>query len=285
MSSIDNIQTVIDVGRQLAGAGPRVLAVADPNDPGRQVLVGLVSNEHGETIRVIDDAMAALAKLAPGPQRRAGISKLTDEDSFIGFVQRWGGDGTVIYADTAALGFAAVLDDHPGGPRATAWREHRAIYACPRSPAWIEWTRVDGKPLTQAQLADLIEARLEDLVTAQGMPAPLDVLGVARAITIKTKGTYQREINPSNGDRILVCKTETDTGSTVIPRAFAIAVPVFEAGVRYQVEVRIRVEIVEGVPQFTLVLHRRKEIELDAFSEVRAKIAKETGRPVLAGVP
>jgi uncharacterized protein YfdQ (DUF2303 family) len=283
VSNDDNIQTAIDAGRQLAGAGPRVLAVADPNHPGRQVLVGLVSDSHGETIRVLGDAMDALGKLAPGPQRRAGVSRLTDEDSFIGFVQRWGGEGSVIYADTAGLGFTAVLDDHPEGPHATAWREHRGVYACPRSPAWIEWTRIDGKPLTQPQLADFIEARLEDLVAAEKMPTPLDVLGVTRAITLKTKATYQREIAP-NGDRIVVCKTETDTGSTVIPRAFAIAIPVFEAGVRYQVEVRVRVEIVEGVPVFTLVMHRRKEIELDAFREVRAKIAAETGRPILAGV-
>lgn len=292
-SAINTIESAIDAGKHLAGVEPRVLVQADPNAPTRSVLLGLSTTAGGGSqVSVLTDAMAALAKLAPGPQRRAGSARLTDEDSFVGYLLRWGGPQTVVYADTTALGFTAVLDDHPAGTFETAWREHRASYACPRSAAWLAWTAIDGRPQSQRQLADFIEARLEDLVAptdAEGKraagPMPLEILSIARALTIKTKGTYRCEIDPGSGDRILELKTETDTGSTVIPRAFAIAIQVFEAGVRYQVEVRIRVETEEGVPQFTLVMHRRKEIELDAFGEVRAKIGKETARPVLSGAP
>lgn len=274
------------LAEQMAGVSPRISVITDPNDATRKVVVGLDNTEDGTRIRVLEDATQAFAELAPGPQRRTGSAKLTDEDSFIAYLKRWGGARTVIYADTAALGFTAVLDDHPEGDSATAWRQHRATYACPRSPEWTAWTAIDGKPMTQIQLADFVEARLEDLVTLKDGPSPLEVLAISRALTIKTKGTYQREINPTNGDRILVCKTETDTGSTIIPRAFAIAIPVFDGeAVRHHVEVRVRLEVVEGVPQFTLIMHRRKEVEREAFGEVRAKIEKETARPLLSGTP
>jgi uncharacterized protein YfdQ (DUF2303 family) len=235
-------------------------------------------------IQINADALTELdRRYAARP--RTGTTQLTEVDSLIEHIKRWGSDATIVYADNAAMAFVAVLDDHPADPTTTAARTHRATYACPRSAEWLCWTALDGKPQGQTQFADFIEARLEDLVGADGMPKPTDVLTVARQLNILTKGTFQREINPTNGDSIFVCKTETDAKSTQIPRAFMLAIPVFDGGVRYQIEARIRFTLIGGVPQFTYVLHRRGETERDAFGEVRAKVGKETGRLVLAGTP
>jgi uncharacterized protein YfdQ (DUF2303 family) len=293
--SLTGLNEALCAGVQLAGITPRLGFIEHPDrvgQPGAKIPVALVTEIDDEgapvtTVKVLTDVIEEMANGAPGPRRRTGSVRLTDEDSFIAFVNRWCSVDTVIYADTAALAFTAVLDDHPAGAEAaeTRWREHRATYACPRSPEWQAWTANDEKWLTQTAFADFIEARLEDMVKADACAAPLDVLQMARQLHIRTKGTFQREVNPTTGDSILVNKTETETGSTVIPRAFAIAIPVFEGGERYQIEARVRFGFVEGSPRFAYTLHRRKEIERDAFGAVRRKIDTATGRLVLAGTP
>lgn len=287
--SLTGLQEALAAGAQLAGIRPRIDFIEDPDrigQRGAKVPVALIEDDAGTSVTFLEGVQTALDRRAPGPRRRAGAVRLSDEDSFIMFVNRWSSDDTVIYADTAGLGFVAVLDDHPAGPgEAAHWREHRAIYACPRSPEWLAWTTNDGKALGQTDFADFIESRLEDLVKADGCAPPLDVLQMARKLTIRTRGTFQRDIDPTTGDSILVNKTETETGSTVIPRAFAIGVPVFEGGERYQIEARPRLFFVEGSPRFTYVMHRRKETERDAFGAVRRKIDMATGRIVLAGQP
>jgi uncharacterized protein YfdQ (DUF2303 family) len=296
--SLTGLNEALCAGVQLAGITPRLGFIEHPDrvgQPGAKIPVALVTEIDDEgapvtSVKVLTGVIEEMDKRAPGPRRRTGSVRLTDEDSFIAFVNRWGSVDTVIYADTSALAFAAVLDDHPigddiNGLAASRWREHRATYACPRSPEWQAWTANDEKWLTQTAFADFIEARLEDMVKADACAAPLDVLQMARQLHIRTKGTFQREVNQTTGDSILVNKTETETGSTVIPRAFAIAIPVFEGGERYQIEARVRFGFVEGVPRFSYTLHRRKEIERDAFGAVRRKIDSATGRLVLAGTP
>ncbi len=274
-------QAAVEAGARAVHAASRVHSIPHPLDQKIQIPVAIDGNG---TTCILDEALGELdARYAARP--RTGTTVLTEVDSLIAHLRRWGSSATVVYADTAALSFTAVLDDHPADPSTTAARQHRATYACPRSPAWIAWTALDGKPQTQTAFADFVESRLEDMVGAAGMPAPVEVLQMARSLNILTKGTFQREINPTNGDSIFVCKTETDVKSTPIPRAFMLGIQVFDGDERYEVEARVRFAFVEGSPRFTFTLHRRSEVERDAFTKVRAKIAAATSMLVLAGTP
>lgn len=286
--NLTDTAAAIEAGIESVTVSKRTQWIIDPRD--RNIGVPLTIDHEG-AVTVMTDVLAELDNRWRD-RPRAGTTTLTEVDSFIAHLRRWGSERTVVYAGTAAMAFEAVLDDHPPDELTTAARQHRASYTCPRSAEWLAWTQLDGKPMGQVAFADFIESRLEDLVDGakltppvEGFPRPLDVLQVGRALNILTKGTFQREINPTNGDSIFVCKTETDAKSTQIPRAFLLAIPVFEGGTRYQVEARVRFALVEGRPQFSFSLHRRAEVERDAFDEVRTKVAKETGRLVLAGTP
>ncbi len=284
------VQRLLETGQALANSNEtaaRFAFIAHPDDETIKVPCASARVDGNDRIELLEPVLKALEERAPGPTRRSGNTALTDSDSFIAFVKRWGSDETVIYADTARLAFIAVLDDHPAGDEHadTSWRGFRAHYSCPRSPEWLAWTGAEGKAMRQTDFADFIESRLEDMVKIEGAAAPLDMLQVARALHIKTKGTFQREINPTNGDSIFVAKTETTSDSTQIPRAFAIGIPVFEGGERYKLEARVRFAIVEGTPQFSYMLHRRKEVERDAFGAIRNEIVEATARQMLSGTP
>lgn len=280
-NNLTDTQAAIDAGLRSASAASRIQVFSHPLD--QKIQVPLFVEGNGDPA-VLDDILNFLdARYAARP--RTGTTILTEVDSFIAHLNRWGSDNTVVYANVADLSLVAVLDDHPTDPSTCASRIHRASYACPRSPSWIAWTSLDGEPQTQTKFADFVESRLEDMVGAAGMPAPTEVLQMARNLNILTKGTFQREMNPTNGDSIFIAKTETDAKSTAIPRAFMLGIQVFDGGARYEVEARVRFALVDGLPSFTFTLHRRTEIERDAFGEVRAKVATETSKLVLAGTP
>jgi uncharacterized protein YfdQ (DUF2303 family) len=140
--------------------------------------------------------------------------------------------------------------------------------------------------MKQDKFGDFIESRLEDLSVAEGMPKPNEILKMARDLQIVTKGVYSRTFDPTTGNGSLVCTTESEAvQSTVIPRAFLVAIPVFQGGDRYAVEARVRMQVVDGAPTFRYELHRRIEVEGHAFDEIRKAVAEKTGLPLFAGTP
>lgn len=299
-----DVQEIIEAAREGVAVDTRITEVEHPDTPegeaGPAVIAALSSTCDGDSVthevRLAEDIMAALDARLPGPRRREGTVTLHDVHSFCEYLSRYQvQDSSVVYADIAGMTFAAVLDEHPVSvaregaivtePPPTRWRGFRAVYTCPRSPEWKAWTSHDGEQMKQEAFADFLEERLEDMVAGNNYPKPIEVLAVARQLHIRTKGTFQREINPTNGDYILVNKTETETGSTEIPRAFGLAIPVFEGGERYAVEARVRFAIGNSGPAFSYTLHRRSEIERDAFTGVRNLIANTTKLPVLLGKP
>jgi|SRR5688572_24978383 len=239
------------------------------------------------SVVVLEDALRIADSRATTPRRRIGTARIAELDSFTEHVNRYKSAATLIWADVEAMQLTAVYNEHPEGALdiTTGWRDFRAVYTCPRSPEWLAWTAADGKAMHQDAFADFLEARLEDLIGGDGFPKPVDMLQMARDLVVRSKGTFERKVDVTNGNNILVNKTETDTGSTVIPRSFLIGVPVFEGGSRYQVEARIRFALIQGTPSFAFVLHRRREVERDAFGDVRSKAAAATELPVYAGKP
>lgn len=287
---ISNLDSAIALARESANINERIDEVEHPDNPSIKVPVILTTagNDAGNletSVHLADEILAELDKRMPGPRRRDGVVTLTEVGSLVDYMKRYQTTNAVVYANTKGFTFVVVFDEHPAGPEGTAWRQHRANYTCPRSPEWIAWSERDGKQMKQEEFADFLESRLEDMTGAEGLPKPVEVLAIARQLHIRTTGTYQREIDPRSGDSILVNKTETTKDSTQIPRAFAIAIPVFESGERYQVEARVRFSLSNGVPLFSYTLHRRAEIERDAFDGVRTVIGQATGTLMLAGTP
>lgn len=261
------------------------------------VLVKLDVRDGNKTVVPATDVMDVLDARAKAPRDRRGIHTLLELKSLISYVNRYKTDRTIAWADPSTFRIVVVLDDHPSngaeldpvtgadvGPAlAAAWRNHRAVYECPRSPEWKVWTQNDGRAMAQEAFADFIEQRLEDIKAHGDFPKPTELLTMARNLIVRTKGAFERQIDPTTGNGVLLNKTENDTGSTVIPRAFAISVPVFEGGIPYLVEIKIRMQVTDGRASFMYIMHRRPEIERDAFNEVREDLQSSTEVLLLAG--
>lgn len=256
---------------------------ADEDDGKVTVPFAIVDND--QSVKVLNELQAALDKRLPAPRRRIGTAELLDPESFGKYVVRHKQSQTTIFANRDERWLKAYLNFHPGGdnPKAAGWCDFIADYTAPLSPLWVEWTGFDGEDMTQDAFAQWIENRYDDIVTEDGQAKPIELLEMARSLQIHTKGTFQRKIDPTNGTYSMVCKEEHDSNSTVIPRSFLIGVPVFDGGHPYRVECRVRFKLLHGVPVFSYTMHRRVEIERDAFAGIVEQVEKDTGVEVFIG--
>lgn len=237
------------------------------------------------SLTVADSMRRLYLEGEPQPIRRSGGAELHELDSFINFTNRYRTGNTMALADQRSVTVKVVFNPHPAGSddSVAGWGDFFAVYVCPKSPEWLAWCSNDGKVMTQAAFADWLDLRYEELASKEGFPRPAEMIEMARNLMVKTGGTYRRQINPTDGTGELIMKTEHSQESTKIHRAFALALRVFEGGAPYAVEARIQFRLVEGNAVFSYVMHRRAEVERDAFNDVRKAVEDRCKISVFAG--
>lgn len=238
------------------------------------------------------DVQDAIESRLPAPRRRAGASAFYDVESFISAVNRWKvPNRTTLWVDTGSCRVRAIMNDNPAGVEGADWRDYLLSYNAPHSPEWFKWTGAAEKEMSQDEFANFIDANLEDVTTVASAekgkyPSPIELLEMARNLQIYTRGQFERKIDPASGTGTLVVKDEHETYSSKIWRAFPVALRVFEGGMTYVVEARIRFRVSNGKAYFAFTLYRADEIKRDAFKAIRERVAKECeGCPVFAGSP
>jgi uncharacterized protein YfdQ (DUF2303 family) len=281
-----DVGAAVEAGKQAVPVDDRISSQAYNPDS-----IPIVLLRQGERIEPLVQLLELQDARAPAPRRRKGTATFTELDSFIEHVNRFKDKESVIFADVEDPELTAVLDYHPGGTEAPRWGQHRSVYTLPLSKKWRLWTGKNETPMGQEEFAAFIEEHLDDIRTPVGngedktMPAPSELLTMAKKLIIRSKGIFEREINPVTGEYSLVSKYENTAESTKIPPAFMIGIPVFEAGALYALTARMRFSLVGGRPTFAYSLLNPDEKKRDAFNEVRMMAAQRTELPVLAGSP
>jgi uncharacterized protein YfdQ (DUF2303 family) len=283
-----DVQAAVEAGKDALETDKRVVdfEIDDTDIP-----VAIVRN--GEQAKVLTDIIELRDQRAERPRRRKGTASFAELASFIDHVNRFKDADSAIFADISGPKLTAVLDYHKAGAESDPrWGQHRSVYAPPLSEQWRIWTAKDGVPMTQDEFAQFIEDHMDDLRSPpsdrtheRDLPAPSEVLTMARHLVVRTKGTFERSINPTTGEFALINKNENEQTSTKIPRAFLLGIPVFEAGAQYAVEARMRMAMGPGGPRFAYSLYQPNEIKRHAFDEVRTMAAERTGLPMFAGSP
>lgn len=244
-------------------------------------------------LEVLTKALEEADRRADAPRRRRGVATHDEVQSFIDHVNRFKNADSVIFADVSVPKITAVFNYNPGGgdEKAARWGDHRSLYKCPLSKQWQLWTKKNEQWMSQDEFAEFIDAHISDLANPHAgaistdIAAPAAIVEMARKLTVIQHGQFQRQVNPTTGETTLINKTEHDTQSTKIHRAFLLGIPVFEAGEPYAVEARVRFALNSGRPQFMYSLFEVERVLRDAFDGVRVKVREATGLPLFAGSP
>lgn len=252
---------------------------------------------------IFDEYLAA-------PRFRRGTATLTDLDSFIGHVNRFKSEESVVFAndDRARPGLAAVLDYHPAGSEsAPAFGRHKSTFAFPLSDEWKAWQAHDKEAMSLTDFAQFLEDRIVDVehpadatfsdertndfidkLGGKGrLASPTRLLELSQGLSINENSTVKEASRLQSGEGHVVFESEhvDANGLAVdIPSMFVLTIPVFKNGAYYRVLARLRYRVRGGVT-FWYELWRTDLVFDHAFKEALDKVRQETSLPVLLGSP
>lgn len=242
------------------------------------------------------------------PERRRGVSKLTDLQSFIAAVNRFKDAGSALFAhNSTPPRLECVFTYHPKGPAdgpdSVRFGDHRAEYTFPLAEEWKTWTAFNGKPMSQAEFALFLENRLFDIGDpTHAFPAsiefaqrlsvsfasPQKLLELSRSLSIHIDRRVKNSTKLQSGEgQIIFTEEHTDEAGQPlhVPGAFLIVVRVFENGVPYQIPARLRYRVGGGQISWSYELYRPDRALDDAIKEACVQAEKDTGLPLFYGAP
>lgn len=171
------------------------------------------------------------------------------------------------------------------------WGQHRSGYACPKSPEWQIWSGASNKFLSSEAFAELIEDNTKDIISDKDevgneMPTAAALLKMALELKIDTRKVVGRKYNPVTGECTLNFTEDHQEGSTKIPAAFTIAIPVFmNSSSRIKLTCKVRLKMEGSVAKFGFLIPELERAAAMAFKEVCEAVKKETALPLFVGTP
>lgn len=235
-------------------------------------------------------------KLRAIPYRKKGKVVLSDQDSFIEYINRHKiPDSTTIFCEadyrSSKISFDCIINDHsPHTPDQDSqmWRDFTATYTPLFSEEWNRWTGGHKRQFSQIEFATFIEENLADVASAEGFPSGKDLFEMAVSFETNQDLRLKSHIRLQSGG-VNFHYVENDDDQTLkkmtMFERIAIGIPVFWNGNGYQITARLRYRVREGKATFWYELVRQDKVIEDATKTLIEKIKTETGVPLFFGKP
>jgi uncharacterized protein YfdQ (DUF2303 family) len=240
------------------------------------------------------------------PERIKGMARFSELQSLIDHINLFKGDSSMVFCDRTSQvpSITAVFDYHARG--APDWTGHSAVYAFPLDPCWQQWMAKVDREQSQHDLCVFLEDHVCELrdaanpgIRAQASELearyrlrfsdPTTVSQAVRELWVRTSSEAKSAVNIQNGDVRVAYTVESKAGigtkTVEVPTAFLLEVPLFRAGAKHLIPVRLRYRAEEGKVFWTLSLVRADLVMDAAILEVIETLKDGTKLPVLLGTP
>jgi uncharacterized protein YfdQ (DUF2303 family) len=212
-----------------------------------RMLNAVLPVEGGEPVAMVPTgfSLTGLAQFLP-PQFIRQTALLHHAESFVDYVNRFKGAGTVIFANVSDTGatFNAALDYHEGPNKPTRVL-HSAKFACLPTAEWTTWMKTDKKEMSQETFAVFLEEHQRLFVA----PTGAELLELITTLEGKNHVNFTSGIRLQNGSSRLTFEEDADlrggigSGQIEIPQRFSLALSPFEGEAPYSVSARLRYKI------------------------------------------
>lgn len=298
--------TIASGARELAEWARRSAPIEIVEIAGRQVAL-VPADKSIQSVKKFVDEYAAT------PDRKKGVARLGDLNSFIEHANRFKDAGSALFArrDKAEPSLTVVLNYHEAGGGAARFGDHRGVYAFPLSDEWKAWTKVDNEKMGQADFAAFLEDRIVDVLPPPEMDAakegvhgdailelaklvggsfagPEKLIALGRGMAVNAEARVKGAVNLSSGETTIQYEEVHADGAgepLKVPSLFLIGIPVFANGVAYRIGIRLRYRVAGGRVAWFYSLYRPERSFDDAFLEACATAAAATGLPLFYGAP
>lgn len=278
-----------------------IVQVEDPAVEGQSIPVAVVPEG-----KKLQDLTPFLEALRPRPTRRKGIAAIKSRQAFIDHVNDFKDNQSAVFADPnrEAPKLLAVYDYNERGGIEDAlprFGQHRAVYQCELSEQWQAWMEQNETPLNQAEFAAFLEDHIEDVMLVDGphinelvqlleakVGGPSAMLKLSRGLQVTATTRVGNAVTLATGEvQVNFAEHHADEKGSPIttPNLFFLNIPVFDRGEAYQVALRLRYRLAQGIIQWSYSLYRTDKIFDDAFKGIVDAVAKECDVKVYLGTP
>jgi uncharacterized protein YfdQ (DUF2303 family) len=237
-------------------------------------------------------ALETIDQVFEAPVRATGVVKLRDANSFVTYFNRQKRTESLVYASLDPAKILGVIDDHHSYEEALGvddstkganWRGYRVEFSVPASREWKTWTGKDRQPMTQLELAELIEDNLPDIINPDGST----MLSVALNFEASKEGNFVSATRLQDGSTNFVWKEDVNaTGNKIaMPSQITLSIPVFENGSPYSIDARIKYRVQNGTLKIWYELVRPHKVLEVAFRAIWSQIEEQTTTKILLGSP
>lgn len=260
-----------DVLQEIFDKGQAATATIDTPDGGK---LAILPNDYRAHVIAPEEKRLLRIRQSPG---------FYDLASFNGYIDRYKGDGTRIFAvpghiaDSGEGSVRAIFDYHkPGTPDYAA---HQAAYVPRYSEEWVRWTK--ARPMHQAEFAEFIEENRRDIRE----PDAALLLDIVTKFKATKKSDYDSLVHQPDGSVMVAYsdKVQQAGPGVAVPTELRLGIPVFFKGTVYEVPVFMRYRLAEGKLTFVVKVDRADYIEQAAFDEITKAVSEATGIEVYLG--
>lgn len=221
----------------------------------------------GFRIQAVEDLVS---EFRATPARIIASRRLSSAESFIRYVNLYGGAETIVLYDASKSTVTAIVDYH--GKADPGWCEHTAVFTPRLTPEWKLWLASNRQRMSQVEFVEFIENNAPDIKT----PPAAEMKQMVRELKSQRKVDFNSAVNLKNGN-VSFQYTETDSakmgkGNVEVPEEFTLRLVAHESGDPVEVEARLRYRITDGKLVMWYDLFRPHIIEQDAFDAAVAAI-------------
>ncbi len=245
-----------------------------------------------------------LEKWRTAPERRAGVAKVTNLQSFIDLTIRHKDAHSAIFGVTSGKEpkLIAVIDYHQtdGVPR---FGRHRIEYAFPLSDEWKAWVDNNGpkKAMGQGEFAAWLEDRIAELAAPYDaerseletlfktkIGTPNEIIELSRGLEVCVNARVKNATTLQSGEREIVFTEEhlNSAGEKLtVPGLFMISVPPFVDAEPLRVPARLRYRKDGGLLAWFYEMHRPDFWLRQEIKNALDRAARATDLPAFEGAP
>ena len=173
-----------------------------------------------------------------------------------------------------------MLDFHQNAD-SPHWGMHKAVYDCPFSDEWMDWSAADGKKMNQIDFAEFLENNIQNVAPVgdnYSGPSGTELLEMVLAFQETRKVEFKSVKRLQDGTcQFQYSDDKSGSGNTKIPEKISLAIAPFHNGAPYQIDARIRYRLRDGQLVLWYELIEPKKIIEHAFQEIVADMENQLG--------
>jgi uncharacterized protein YfdQ (DUF2303 family) len=234
----------------------------------------LIWREYGEV------KFKSLEEYHKRPLQKSGEKVFREVKSFNSYVLKHFVDGeTVISADRAEAIFNCVFDDHskiePGRGN------FMASLVLSFSDQWESWSGKNKEYFSQSDFAEFLEDNRVDFMAMDDGEnknlSAVELIGLVEQLQSTRKCSFSSKINRVDGSVQFAFQNgeKSEKGNISIPERMTLAIPVYDGGDIFAVEIRLRhrINTESGGLKFFYVIDQMERIEKKAFDKMRDRVS------------